>query len=72
MTTINRPLTRDYALDAPYTHVRPAYQLTTGGHAGLWLPGGTRPLMRTGNGGYIPAAQDPTDKSTWMVPVVWT
>jgi hypothetical protein len=69
---MGRPLTRTYPLDSPYNHVTPIYTLATGGNAPLNLPGGNRPLMRTGKGGYIPAAQDPSDPATWMVAVVFT
>lgn len=47
--------------------------LHTGGVFALNLPDqGNRALMPTGNGGYIPAADDPTDPSTWSVLHVFT
>lgn len=69
---MGRPLTRDYPERGQYSHVLSNYALVRGGHAPLFLGGPDGPLMRTGNGGYIPAAQDPTDPHTWIVPVVWT
>jgi hypothetical protein len=42
------------------------------GAQGVHLPNATEPMMNTGRGRYIPAAQDPTDPNTWRVPVVFT
>ena len=39
---------------------------------GVHLPYGYEPMMDAGRGTVIPAAQDPTDPSTWRVPVVFT
>lgn len=55
---------------APDHHERG--ELLRGGAPGIHLPRGGEPMMDTGNGRVIPAAQDPTDPSTWRVPVVFT
>ena len=69
---ITRPLPRTYSLTHRQVHVTPAYQLARGGTSGLALSGPDGPMMRTKNGGYVPAAQDPTDPQTWSVPVIFT
>jgi len=46
--------------------------LIRAGHQGVHLAGGQVPMMNTGRGRCIPAAQDPTDPRTWRVPVVFT
>lgn len=74
---LTRPLGRHYSarntvpVPTPDSHERG--QLVRGsGASGLHLPYGQDPMMHTGNGRVIPAAQDPTDPSTWRVPVVFT
>jgi len=46
--------------------------LVRAGAPGLSLPYRGEPLMKMGHGGVIPAAQDPTDPTTWRVRVVFT
>lgn len=73
---LTRPLGRHYSagntvpVPAPDSH-QPGQLLRSFG-GGLHLPRGQEPMMDTGRGRVIPAAQDPTDPSTWRVPVVFT
>jgi hypothetical protein len=69
---LTRPIRRTYSLRQPtQSPSRPNY-LPGGGVTTFMPPGSPVPMMQTFNGGFIPAAQDPTDPSTWRVPVVFT
>lgn len=71
---LTRPMARTYH-DSDPVHVMNAQgkgYVQTGGFQSLRLPFSGEPMMPTGNGGYVPAAQDPTDRSTWRVPVIFT
>lgn len=74
---LTRPLGRHYSagnvvpVPAPDSHDR-GQLVRPDSVGGLHLPHGQDPMMDTGYGRVIPAAQDPTDPSTWRVPVVFT
>lgn len=69
---IRRSLYSGPVVPAPVPANYPRGGLIRGGPAGVNLPGGLEPMMDTGRGRVIAAAQDPTDPSTWRVPVVFT
>lgn len=75
---LTRPVNeRYYAADNTVPHITDQrlwarIPLIRGGAPGLALPRFQEPMMKVGHGGMIPAAQDPTDPSTWRVPVVFT
>lgn len=76
MLPIWRPLVSNTRTCVPHAEAQghgywDQYPLLRAGAVSLALPG-TAPLMTTGNGGAIPAAQDPTDPRTWRTPVVFT
>lgn len=75
MLPITRPLWRNCAPSVP--HIQNQDQWVRGllfraSVHSLAFPYSPAPLMRTANGGWIPAAQDPTDPKTWRTPVVFT
>lgn len=70
---MGRPLYQRYSLRAATGSQQfKSHDFAYGGFQPLFLGGPDRPMMLTKNGGYIPAAQDPTDPRTWMTPVRFT
>lgn len=72
-----RPIQRHYSAVSTVPHIQDQSlhqrnQIERASLAGVCLPHGDEPMMTLKNGGVIPAAQDPTDPSTWRVPVVFT
>jgi hypothetical protein len=74
---LTRQLTRPYGASNTVPHITnqslwDRLELIRASAIGVHLPRGNEPMMDTGHGRVIPAAQDPTDPATWRVPVVFT